>query len=173
MLESEKAATVAPLEELKAFLRIEDSTEDGLLAGLLRAATEAVEAWLGWLLIAREMTQREAVAAAAVRLRATPVQALLAVTNAGDGAVIADAALEISRFGVGCVSLAGVDEGAQVIVRYRAGLAEDWNGLPEPVRLGVLRAAAHFYAHRDGAEDGGLPPAVARLVSPWRVKRMR
>ena len=175
MLIGEKAAAVAPLEELKGFLRIEDGTEDALLAGILRAATEAVEAWLGWLLIAREVTERTEIVQAAVLLRATPVQSLgsVALVDAGDTSPIADVRLQVSRFGVGKVALTGVCDGMQVIVRYRAGLADDWNGLPEPVRLGVLRAAAHFYAHRDGGEGGGLPPAVARLVSPWRVKRMR
>ena len=172
MLTSEKAGAALPLDELKAFLRIEDAAEDAMLAGLLRAATEAVEAWLGWLLIAREVRERGQVKDGAMVLRATPVQALASVARvdaAGVETIAADAVLEVSRFGVGTV----VIDGDRVVARYRAGLADDWNGLPEPVRLGVLRAAAHFYAHRDGGDEAGLPPAVARLVSPWRVKRVR
>lgn len=178
MLISEKAAAVAPINELKAFLKVEDGTEDALLAGLLRAATEAVEAWLGWLLIVRDVTKRVIAKSGGFPLRATPVQAMVAAARVqADGMEIALAAdqwaLEVSRFGMGSLAVFGIPEGEQVVVTYRAGLAEDWNGLPEPVRLGVLRAAAHFFAHRDGTEDCGLPPAVARLVSPWRVKRLK
>lgn len=178
MVSSTKAGTVAPIEELKAFLRIEDSGEDALLAGLLRAATEAVEAWLGWQLMAREVSERSCVKDSMIRLTATPVQSvsrvsLLHIEGTEEILPAGNWALDVSRFGAATVALTGVQEGQKVLAYYLAGLADDWNGLPEPVRLGVLRAAAHFHAHRDGAADAGLPPAVARLVSPWRVKRLR
>lgn len=178
MLSSAKAGTAAPIEELKAFLRIEDAGEDALLAGLMRAATEAVEAWLGWRLIAREISERGCVKDGSMRLGATPVQSVSSVALVGHEGIeeIMPAGqwmLDVSRFGAATLSFTGVGEGAKVVARYLAGLADEWNGLPEPVRLGVLRAAAHFHTHRDGTDDVGLPPAVARLVSPWRVKRLR
>lgn len=158
------------LDELKSYLRIEGAEEDALLLWLLRAATEAVEAWLGWLLIEREVEERRTVTGGEVALQSAPARSLVSVTDTD--ASVWPGALQVSRFGVGRVTLAGLADGADVTVRYRAGLSTDWNGLPEPVRLGVLRAAAHFHAHRDAGTDAGLPPAVARLVSPWRARRM-
>lgn len=169
MLAMDVTSPAVLLAELKAYLRIEDEEEDALLTWLLRAATEAVEAWLGWLLIERDVEEWRVVRQGSIDLGASPVRALLeAESEDGTG----EGALRVSRFGVGLVAMSGVADGASVRVKYRAGLAQDWNGLPEPVRLGVLRAAAHFHAHRDAGADGGLPPAVARLVGPWRARRM-
>ena len=59
-----------------------------------------------------------------------------------------------------------------MLVRYGAGRAHDWNGVPEPLRHGIVRMAAHLYTHRDG-EDGGAPPAaVTALWLPYRRLRL-
>lgn len=163
----------ALLAELKSFLRIDGAEEDALLSWLLRAATEAVEAWLGWMLIERDLEERQMVREGGVMLTASPFRQLVAVQpDSGGPLELETAAVSVSRFGRAHLAVPDVAEGSGVTVRYRAGLSPDWNGLPEPVRLGVLRAAAHFHTHRDGEGDGGLPPAVARLVSPWRARRM-
>lgn len=159
------------LDELKSYLRIEGVEEDALLMWLLRAATESVEAWLGWLLIERDVEERRTVCDGVVRLAASPAKTLVSAADA-HGLPIEDAELTSTRFGVGQIAVPPGIEGSEIVVRYRAGLSKDWNGLPEPVRLGVLRAAAHFFAHRDAGDDGGIPPAVARLVAPWRWRRM-
>jgi uncharacterized phiE125 gp8 family phage protein len=57
-------------------------------------------------------------------------------------------------------------------VAVEAGLAEDWNGVPEPLRQGIVRLTAHLYAHRDAAGDAGPPAAVAALWRPWRRMRL-
>ncbi|MEO7750897.1 MAG: head-tail connector protein, partial [Sphingomicrobium sp.] len=49
--------------------------------------------------------------------------------------------------------------------------AEDENGVPEPIRQGVLRLTAHLFSARDGA--GGEPPAaVTALWRPYRRLRL-
>lgn len=177
MANVEKAPPAAALAELKAFLRIEDGAEDALLAGLLRAATETVEAMLGVLLFERGVEERGHVKDGKVSLTISPAVRLLSATlvaiDGGETPVAeADARFCTTRFGDGHVTLPGVAEGNEILVRYRAGLAETWNGVPEILRLSVIRAAAHFHAHRDGSDDGGLPPAVARMLSPWRTRRL-
>jgi uncharacterized phiE125 gp8 family phage protein len=172
----ETGAPAAALAELKAYLRIEDAREDALLAALLRAATETVEAMLGVLLFEREVVERGVVAAGAVALSAEPARSLVAaalVAADGGETALAGARFEVSRDGVGRLLVSGLDEGAQVSVRYRAGMGADWNWVPEVLRLAVLRAAAHFHAYRDAADDAGLPPAVRRMLAPWRVRRVR
>jgi uncharacterized phiE125 gp8 family phage protein len=61
----------------------------------------------------------------------------------------------------------GAIEQARVLVRYRAGLAADWNGVPEPLRQGIVRLAAHLYGARGGTE-GPAPASVAALWRPFR-----
>ena len=52
------------------------------------------------------------------------------------------------------------------------GLAADWNGIPEPLRQGIIRLVAHLYTHRDFADAGPPPTAVAALWRPWRRLRL-
>jgi uncharacterized phiE125 gp8 family phage protein len=173
----ERAAPAAALAELKVFLRIEDEREDALLAGLLRAATETIEAMLGLMLFEREVEERGTVSGGCLLLRAEPARSLVRADLLEHGQVVrelesGEAALVLGAHEVGRLVCAGLDDGAQLLVRLRAGLATDWNMVPEILRLCVVRAAAHFHAHRDSAEDGGLPPAVGRMLAPWRARRL-
>jgi uncharacterized phiE125 gp8 family phage protein len=169
----ETGAPGAALAELKAYLRIEDAREDALLAGLLRAATETVEAMLGVLLFEREVEERGPLKDGGLTLTGEPARSLESVVlvSADGSETLVPGKLEVSRDGVGRVLVEG--PGGTVKVRYRAGMGADWNWVPEVLRLAVLRAAAHFHAHRDGADDAGLPPAVRRMLAPWRARRVR
>ena len=52
-----------------------------------------------------------------------------------------------------------------------AGIADCEKGVPEPIRLGVLRLVAHLFTVRDG--EGGEPPAaVTALWRPYRRMRL-
>lgn len=173
----DNAPPAVALAELKAFLRIEGGQEDALLAGLLRAATETVEAMLGVLLIEREVEERGALVGGRLRLTAEPARTLVEVLRLdGDGEaapLAADAArLKPGRHGGASLLVDGGREGEEVIVRYRAGTAANWNWVPEVLRLSVIRAAAHFHARRDSVDDPGIPPAVKRMLAPWRTRRV-
>lgn len=178
MLKAEKAPAAAMLEELKAHLRLEDGREDALLAGLLRAATETVEAMLGVLLLEREVEELAVVRGGIPALRAGPVTALVSASVAELGEVVellaaGRARWKAARHEGGCVEVDGVADGVELSVRYRAGLADDWNGVPEILRLSVIRAAAHFHGHRDSVDEPGIPPGVRRMLAPWRARRLR
>lgn len=47
----------------------------------------------------------------------------------------------------------------------------DWSALPEALRHGVIRLAAHLYRDGDGAA-AAPPAAVAALWRPWRRMRL-
>lgn len=165
------------LAELKTFLRLEDDREDALLAGLLRAATETVEAMLGQLLFERDVEERGAVKKGRLKLLAEPVRAVLEVVRLdaqGEAEPVAAEKwwLKPGRHGGGCVEVAGLAEGTEIIVRYRAGTAANWNWVPDVLRLSVVRVAAHFHARRDSVDDPGIPPAVRRMLAPWRSRRV-
>lgn len=164
-----------PIGELKAWLRIEGSGEDAILAGLIRAAADTCEAFLGRLLVARAVEETIPAPRGWTRLAAAPARAIEAVAAIGaDGAaeaLPAEAyAIDIDAAGEGWVRLTGPIAAARVRVGYRAGLAEDPADLPEAIRHGILRLAAHLHAHR---ETGGErpPAAVTALWRPWRRLR--
>ncbi|MEE4350417.1 MAG: phage head-tail connector protein [Pacificimonas sp.] len=171
------AATAAlSLSEVKAFLRIEHGEEDALLAGFVRAALDMFEGFSGQTALVGPRGARVPVNGEWHRVAPTPVLRLLSVegrTGAGAPVPIGAEAvdLQIDFCGDGWVRI--VSEGANVaMLSVEAGLAADWNGLPEAVRQGVLRLTAHLYAHRDDPADSGPPAAVAALWRPWRRMRL-
>jgi uncharacterized phiE125 gp8 family phage protein len=178
MLLVEKGPPVAALGELKAYLRVEDVAEDALLAGLLRAASETVEAMLGVLLFERGVEEHGVLASDGMRLTAEPVRSLVSVATIdadGSETILAtdQVRMRTSTHGEGFLVVDGIAAGTIVVARYRAGMATDWNWVPDVLRLAVVRAAAHFHAHRDARDDAGLPPAVQRMLAPWRARRIR
>ena len=82
-------------------------------------------------------------------------------------------AVDIDAAGEGWVRLTAPRDEKKVSVGYVAGLADDPNGVPEAVRQGIVRLAAHLYVHRDAANGGGPPAAVTALWRPWRRLRLR
>lgn len=173
MAQPDKAPIAALLDELKLWLRIEEGVEDALLFQLLRAATEAVEAHIGWLLIAREVEERGILCDARMRLAARPVRRVISASLVGASGetAIPDARLEHAGQVPAILYCPGVRSGA-VRVRFVAGEADGWNGLAEALRLAVIRLAAYFYAHRDGGDDAGIPAAVERMLAPFRWRRL-
>ena len=165
-----EAAPVA-LAELRAFLRIEGVDGDAELAAQLRVATEACEGFIGAPLLERTLRETLAARGEWQALSVAPVRAVTAVhALSGDGSAAAlgpeTYGIDIDATGRGWVRCAaGV---GRVAVTYRAGSAGDWNAVPEPVRHGILRLAAHL--RMDG--DGVPPAAVTALWRPWRVMRL-
>jgi uncharacterized phiE125 gp8 family phage protein len=169
-------ALVVSLAECKAYLRLERDDDDALLAGLIRSAMALCEAFTGQWLIVRDGEQRLANAGHWQRITAFPVVAITGVVQ-GE-ALLPGSAFEsdIDVAGAGWVRLRdpvfGPVSGLGPVVRFRAGLGIDWNGVPEPLRQGLVRLVAHLFSHRDAADAGPPPTAVAALWRPWRRLRL-
>jgi uncharacterized phiE125 gp8 family phage protein len=175
---AEPAPLPIPLAELKAFLRIAVSEEDALLAGLVRAAADMCEAFTGRALIERAVAEVLAAAPQWTRLGAAPVRAILAaevLDEGGTAAPLAAAAyaVDIDASGDGWVRLLAAGDAKRIRVSFLAGMAADPNGLPEALRHGIVRLAAHLYVHRDNLNGGGPPAAVTALWRPWRRLRLK
>ena len=177
MTTSETAALPVALAELKAFLRISVSDEDALLAGLVRAAAELCEAFTGRALIERTVEEMVAASTVRTRLNAGPVRAIeavAAVDEAGQASALdPDAfATEIEPGGEGWVRLRMATGAKRLRVTYQAGMAPDWNGIPEMLRHGIVRLAAQYYLRRGEAQVAEMPAAVTALWRPWRRLRL-
>jgi uncharacterized phiE125 gp8 family phage protein len=171
-----EGSTPVSLPELKAYLRIDGDLEDAVLAALLRATVGQVEAWIGAPLIYREVRQAGVAVGGRLRLWHEPVAGVMEVSMiAADGTEVPVAAgsWSVERVAAGPVELSLADgSSGPIAVRYCAGLGVDWNGVPEAIRLAVMRAAAHAFANRDGGEDAGLPGAARQLLAPFRRTRL-
>lgn len=161
---------VAPVAvaEAKAFLRLDGGAEDALIAGFIRAATGLAEAFTGQALIVRDVVEGASVVPTWQRLKTAPCVAITGIDDLPGSAFETD----IDLAGNGWVRVIDARGASRVAVRYRAGLAADWNGIPEPLRLGIVRLVSHFHAHRDAPDAGGPPAAVAALWRPWRRLRL-
>ena len=166
---------VVTMSEAQAYVRIETGEEEALLAGLIRTASALCEAFLGQVVIAREFTADLPATGKWERLGPGPVQSVTLVETV-DAAGLAmpvpstGYAIDIDAAGDGWVRVVGADA-SRVRVTGSAGMALHENGVPEPIRQGVLRLVAHLFAARDG--DGGEPPAaVTALWRPYRRMRL-
>lgn len=169
---------VTSLGEAKAWLRMTTTDDDAVLAGLCRVAEEACADFIGQILLAREVKEVVAIGTGWTPLSARPARAILSVTGLhADGEAFALPVgayeIDIDARGVGKVRATGFGSGInRVEVSYRAGLAADWNHVPEPLRMGIVRLATELYRERDRDDARDIPPAIAALWQPWRVMRL-
>ena len=176
LVREEAEAAGASLGQVKDYLRISGSGEDGLLDGLLRSATSLCEQFVGQWLILGEARETVRADGEWQRLSATPVVAILGVDAVGaDGeaeALAVDAySVDIDAAGDGRVRARPLSGEQVLAVRYRAGMAEDADGLPEPIRQGIVRLAAEHFSAR-GGEVATPPAVVSALWRPWRRMRL-
>ena len=173
----EMPALPIALAELKSFLRISVSDEDALLAGMIRAAAELCEAFTGRALIERAVEEMMTASTVPFRLGIGPVRSIggvAAIDEAGNAtALAADRFVaEIDAGGDGWVRLRANLHERRLRVSYVAGMADDWNGIPEMLRHGVVRLSAQYYLRRGEAGETEVPAAVTALWRPWRRLRL-
>lgn len=170
------AQPAVTMSEAQAYVRIETGEEEAVLAGLIRTASALCESFLNQVVVAREFSAELPASGRWERLAVTPVRSITnveAIDAAGVPTPIVSGSYEvdIDFNGDGWVRVSGPGTATRVRVTGTVGLAGDENGVPEPIRQGVLRLVAHLFASRDGT--GGDPPAaVTALWRPYRRMRL-
>jgi len=177
----ETGALAGSRAECKAYLRLERDDEDALLAGFIRTAMALCEAFTGQWLVIRAGEQRLACDGSWQRIAAQPVVSVTGVHDTGGPLPAMAYESDIDLAGSGWVRLLETGAAASPLVsgaatsplvRFRAGLGVDWNGIPEPLRQGLVRLVVHLFTHRDAADAGPPPAAVAAMWQPWRRIRL-
>lgn len=166
------------LAELRQWLGITTLREDAPLTALLRAALEVCEGFTGMtpLMLTGEEMLGSVTSWQALSTR--PVQSIEAVYEVaanGTRSLLAPDryAIELDPDGSGKVLLFDAPPGERFAVRFTAGLAATWAAMPEALRHGVIRLAAHQHRERESSGAGALPPAsVAALWRPYRRMRL-
>src|SRR5690606_9630510 len=168
----------AALGELKAWLGITISGDDAALTALLRASLETFEAFTGAMPLAALCEEIMPASTAWQWLASRPVQAVtwvegIPAEEARFAIPVEDYAVDLSADGGAMFRLMRQGTAGRVAVRFSAGLAADWEALPDGLRHGVLRLAAHHYRQRESdAPPAVTPAAVAALWRPWRRMRV-
>ena len=167
---------IVTLSEAQAYLRIETGEEEALLAGLIRTASALCESFINQVVIARDFAVDVTASATWQRLSVTPVRSISEVdgVNSSGGATPLPSetySIDLDSGGDGWVQVTQPPATSRLRVVGTAGMSDDENGVPEPIRQGVLRLVAHLFTARDG--EGGEPPAaVTALWRPYRRMRM-
>jgi uncharacterized phiE125 gp8 family phage protein len=172
------ALSPVALAELKHWLGITTSRDDAALTALLRAAMEMCEAFTGIMPIEAACEEVLPACTSWQALSTRPVQAITSVEGiAADGTrfPLPPRAfdIELHADGTGCVLATAPGLTRRFAVRFTAGLAPNWESLPDALRHGILRFAAHQHREREGSGASPVPPAtVTALWRPWRRMRL-
>ena len=168
----------AALAELKQWLGITTPHDDTPLAALLRTALDLCEGFTGLMPLQAQCEELLPDRTGWQRLSAMPVQAITgAETVAPDGSRTPlqpiDYALDLNADGGGCIRLNNPGSTSRIAVQFNAGMAASWTDLPEALRHGLIRLAAHQHRERENSGTQAAPPAsVAALWRPWRRLRL-
>lgn len=179
-----------PLEQFKAHLRLgtgfgDESLQDAVLTGFLRAALAAIEARTSKVMIQRATTWSLTrwQSAGGQDLPAAPVLAVNAVALVDrDGT---ETPLEVNDFVVSAdahrprlkpvgAAFPSIPSGGTVRLVLEAGLATEWGGLPADLAQAVLLLASHYYEFRNETAlgDGCMPFGVTSLIQRYRPLRV-
>jgi uncharacterized phiE125 gp8 family phage protein len=161
------AEPVVTLAEAQGFARVETGEEEALLAGLIRTASSLCEAFIGQALIERAFSETIAASCAWQKLATAPVRSVISVSSGGLPLPVSAYAVDVDSRGDGWVRIVDPTISGVIEVSGTTGIATDRNGVPEPIRHGVLRLVAHLFAARDG-DGGSIPAAVTALWRPYR-----
>lgn len=170
----------AALAELKHWLGISRPNDDEALEQLLHASLTICEAFTGKTPLRQTVEEIIPLAGGWQELVSRPVRAVTGaelIQADGNREVIAALTdtLEWRIAGSACIQLQRPLEGQGLALQLVVGIAEDWSGLPAPLRHGIIRLAAHHFRHREGHGEtsaSAVPPAsVTALWRPWREVR--
>lgn len=171
------ALVPGPLDELKQWLAITTSRDDSSLASMLLAAIEACEAFTGQMPLETMCEEIVPATRGWHSIATTPVQAILSleqmVEDDGRSTVDPDDYLfDISSDGCGRINLLRTFSSSRLAVQFIAGAAGQWDSLPQGLKHGIIRLAAHYYRERNQGDSASPPASVVALWQPWRRMRI-
>jgi uncharacterized phiE125 gp8 family phage protein len=187
---TEAPDSALPVAGLREHLRLgsgfgDDTLQDALLAGFLRAAMAAVEGRTGKSLLERTfaLTVRDWVTPDRHPLPVAPVSVVAAVTLTdplGGATAIPPAAWRLDPDAARPVlaargaQLPPIAWGGSATVTFDAGFGPDWDDVPADLGQAVLMLAAHYYDYRHdtGLGPGCMPFGVTALIERYRPLRL-
>jgi uncharacterized phiE125 gp8 family phage protein len=173
------------LGEAKAFLKIDDAAEDGLITTLISAARLHVEGVTGKALIAQ--TWRVVLdfwpENRVVRLPVTPFRNLVEISAVDEAGVTHP--IELAQFlseperlllPAAVAGMPALQERQGIEIDYVAGFGSEPADVPADIRQALLVLVAYWYEHRDAVIVAGsgavVPTGFDRLVANHKRVRL-
>jgi uncharacterized phiE125 gp8 family phage protein len=179
-----------PVEDFKAHLRLgtsfgQQTVQDEVLTGFLRAAMAAIEARTGKVLLIRSFSwtlsywrdgeSQGLPVAPVVHITRVAIVGRDGTENTVDPSVywLERDALR-PRLRARGASLPTIPSGGSAIVEFEAGYANGWSNLPSDLKQAVLLLASHYYEfrHETSLGDGCMPFGVSSLIERYKTIRL-
>jgi len=173
------------LAEAKAFLRIDDNAEDGLITTLIGAARLHVEGVTGRALIAQSwrIVLDDWPDNGVVRLPVAPLLSVISIAATDSNG--ASHELPLGQFGGEperllvprvVVGMPALQERAGIEIDYIAGFGTEPGDVPADIRQAILGLVAHWHEHRDAVLIAGsgaiVPSGFDRMVAGYKRVRL-
>ena len=177
------SAEPVTIEELRDWLRLDDTAQDATLARLITAGRMALEqAIQRRIMIERwRLTLDAWPLARIVPLPVSPVQAIAAVRvydGNGQPQLLASEAYRLSHCGLmprlkleGEVPKPGIRESG-IEIDMVAGYGATPGDVPGPLRMALRLLVTRWHENRGDADPGPLPADVLALMAPYRRMRL-
>lgn len=165
------------LVELKQWLGITRTAEDGQLTSLLHVSLDLFEAFTGQMALEAQCEELHAARRGWTTIRTCPVRAItnveaLAIDGSRAPIEIGEYDIEIDAAAAGHVRLASTSTVTRIVISFVAGLASEWTALPDAIRQGIIRLAAHHYLSRNTSVSEAPPASIVALWRPWKQVRL-
>ncbi|UYN99698.1 MAG: head-tail connector protein [Devosia sp.] len=173
------------LAEAKAFLKVDEAAEDGLITTLIGAARLHVEGVTGRALLTQSwrVVLDDWPETGMVRLPVTPLHAVTAISAIDANGASHDLALgqfgrDLDRLIVPrvIVGMPALQERGGIEIDYVAGYGETPADVPADLRQALLGLVAHWYEHRDAVIVAGsgavVPTGFDRMVAAYKRVRL-
>lgn len=177
---SDPLAEPLSLAEIKAHLRLDDESEDALIAGYLIAARQAVERYVRRALIAqRWQLVLDAWPSGPLRFPRPPllaVEAVRVLDTAGAATLVPASDYRVETRAEPGFLLASAGTGlpapglpaSGIEIDFVAGYGDDWNAVPAPVRQALLMLVTGLFEARGNAAPM-IAGTVRSLLDPFRM----
>ena len=179
-----------PVDDLKAHLRLgtgfaEDTVQEDVLRGFLRASLAAIEGRTGKVLLERNF-RLDVVGWHCPDAHPLPVAPVVAIQSMeivqrlGDRSVVDNDIFWLEQDNahpkvraVGYM-LPNIPSAGRAEISFAAGFGPDWGDLPVDLRQAVLLLAAHYYEFRNdtGLSSGCMPFGVTSLIERYKTVRL-
>lgn len=175
-----------PVARFRAHLRLgtgfsDDTVQNGLLAGFLRAAMAAIEGRTGKALISRDFlalverwdrsTSHELSPAPVASVATVMMEDARGGQNAYTGWTLRSGGAELlAQSG----QLPAIPQGGQARIAFTAGYGSSFDDVPADLAQAVMLLAAHYYEYRDetALSSGCMPFGVTALIDRYRPIRL-
>lgn len=175
VLETGPVAEPLTLAEVKAFLRVDASDEDGLINGLISAARMQVEAQAHLALLTQSWIWRPHAVATQMDLPLGPLQSVTHMTRT-DAEPVSPESYTVTAGRIGRIRWNGTPPAADsgLTIHFTAGYGDEGADVPADLRQALKMLVAHWFETREPAFGAppSLPGEVTALLAPYRQVRL-